>query len=577
VHKLRNVFRRALPATVVVTLFGVAAYFFLLPATSNLLAGKKDFYLGDGGGDPQTLPFQNNIIIQTFRYRPWLLLFGAVYTPQLQAPYGMGAFITWIERLAVVVSSLVYADAARSIAFEAWLLVVCNGAAFYAFARGMKWHRVLSFALAFAWAFNPYMRARIDAHISLATPFNWPLVFLAMIWVREPERWKRLGASALLVAAFFSPHYYWFSMGFLAPSIVVVFILWRPVDTSRFADVWKLALAGVPVALFVAWNVKVLVPAGLLSKERMAIPSNVDSAIVYALAARPFDFFASDIRFSLHDWLPLRERINMWVALPDRINTAESVNGIRWVILLGAFITGASLVPRRTRRWWRLHERRTLVGIWIFTGSAFLLSMRPDFITLGGVELGPSLLAFKVLSIFRCPCRNGPAVHFGALVLCGVLVHKLVTRSLFSRIPALRFGVLGLFFALVLVDFIPEKGLLMSPLRRGRGELERPGGQCGTGLYAPGAQVWEENSRTQEFYGTSCNIATMPAGLPNDAHSIEEFLRCSGMSWFVWSGSSTTLHSVCMALGWDEVSADSCRAPRTNVARQDVSCSVGAR
>jgi hypothetical protein len=573
--RVRKLLPRLARALLVVAALAFSAYWFLLPVSDDLLAGRTDRYLGDGGGDPQTLPFQNNVILQTLRYRPHLLLFGAVYTPQQQAPLGMPMFITWIERIVVAITGLIYKDAARHIALEAWILLVTNGVACYAFARGLKWSRLLAFALAFAWAFNPYARARLDAHISLAAPFNWPLVFLGMQLVHDSVKERtsrgRVIASGLFLASFLTPHYYWFSMGFLSPFLLVYFILSRPQGVSRFRGVGSLVLCTIPSVAFVAWNVLVPFPPGLMPPGTGGIPREERSRIVYALAARPFDFVAGDIRFSLEDWLPFRTKVNEWVALPDRLNSCEPVNGIRWVLLAIAFLAILRIIVPYMRRKLTPLERRVFLGATIFLVGSFLLSMAPDFITIGGHELGLSGFAYRILGIFRCPCRNGPAVHFGVILLTGWSVHRFVNTGRRTSIVPIQQGLLAVFFVLVVIDFLPKKQLIVTPLRTARKELEagRPG-QCGTGIYAPGAGAWEENNRSQDFYGTSCNIVPMPPALRLDPAAVTRTLSCSKMSWFVYAGEPTLLRTVCKNLNWEMVSHDACRAPSYTPAVKDL-------
>jgi hypothetical protein len=571
----RSLVAKSLRALLVVAALTIAAYWFLLPVSADLLAGRTDRYLGDGGMDPQTLAFQNNIILQTVRYRPHLLLFGAVYTPQLQAPLGHPAFITWIERIVVSIAGSIYQDAGRHIALEAWIFLVANGAACYAFARGMKWSRLLAFALAFAWAFNPYARARLDAHISLAAPFNWPLVFLGMQMVhnsvREGTRRGRVIASGLFLTAFLTPHYYWFSMGFLSPFMLAYFIFSRPQGAPRFRGVPSLALCTLPSLAFIAWNVLAPIPRGLMPPGTGGIPKEQRSRIVYDLAARPFDFVAGDIRFSLEDWIPFRTKVNEWVALPDRLNSCEPVNGIRWVLLAVAFLAILRLIVPYTRRKLTPLERRSVLGATVFAVGAFLLAVPPDFISIGGHHLGLSGIAYQILGIFRCPCRNGPAVHFGVILLTGMTVHRFANTGIGARHFHVRQGLLALFLFVVIIDFLPKKQLIVTPLRTARKELEAGRkGQCGTGLYAPAGGPWEDSTRTQEFYGTSCNITPMPPTLRLYPEKVEHLLSCSKMTWFVYAGEPTLLRTVCSNLKWEMVSHDACRAPSYTPAVKDL-------
>ena len=146
-----------------VALLLILAYFFLLPASHLLLIGRVDQYLGDGGGDPQTLAFMNNAIIQTARHRPWLMLYGSMYTPQLMAPDGVPMWVPWIERILVPFLDIFVKSAPKLMVIEAWIVLTLNGVCFYGLARTLNWPKWLGIVLALCWAFNPYTRARVDA------------------------------------------------------------------------------------------------------------------------------------------------------------------------------------------------------------------------------------------------------------------------------------------------------------------------------------------------------------------------------------------------------------------------------
>jgi hypothetical protein len=123
---------------------------------------------------------------------------------------------------------------------------------------------------------------------------------------------------------------------------------------------------------------------------------------------------------------------------------------------------------------------------------------------------------------------------------------------------------------LFLGDYVPTKPIIVAPLRPTRPALELKGEGCGTGLYAPATGAWEDNTRTQEFYGTSCNLATYPPGLVQSPEKMSHFLKCAQFSWFVYAGHRSLLDKVCPELGWTRVSPDSCRAPHTQQALRNI-------
>jgi len=134
--------------------------------------------------------------------------------------------------------------------------------------------------------------------------------------------------------------------------------------------------------------------------------------------------------------------------------------------------------------------------------------------------------------------------------------HPLRSRPKASAAASLAFSVA------LLGDYIPNQPLIVAPLRPPRRELGARGPKgCGTGLYAPPAGAWEENTRSQEFYGTTCNIATYPPGLLLTNDNMYNFLSCSKFSWIVYAGHPALLDNVCPRLGWERITRDSCRAP----------------
>jgi hypothetical protein len=570
--------RRALNAygdwLILISLLVVVAYLFLLPASQLLFAGRVDLYLGDGGGDPQTLAFQNNVIIQTAHRRPWLLLYGSMYTPQLLAPEGVPMWVPWIERILVPFLDLFVKSAPKLMVIEAWFILTLNGVCFYGLARTLSWPKWLGIVLALCWAFNPYTRARVDAHMVLAATYYLPLLFIgvhravASVKSARPRRDIALAATAVFFSMF-AAHYYIVITIFLSIPILVYALTVRPARVRIHTALTSLILAALPAVAFLAWNVLKPIPHGLLAEGVSAIPENTQVQILYDLAAHPVDYLGGDVRFGLTDWNPLRERLNhtIWNLHPD---SCEPVNGIRWAIIAFAIAGIVQAIVPRLRRGLEPVERKQTLAIGLFTLIAFLLSVPPDFLVVNGEHLGLARFAFKILKNFRCPCRVGPSVHFGALMLAGLSLTRW-HRSIAHRwgwtagaIAAVGWSVL------VLGDYMPTRPLLVAPLRAPRPNLEVSGEGCGTGLYAPGAGAWEENTRSQEFYGTSCNIAQYPPGLLQSPDKVTSFLKCAQFSWFVYAGSPSLLDDVCPRLGWTRVAADACRAPHPQPATRNI-------
>ncbi len=466
----------------------VGGYFVLLPASASLFAGKSDMYVGDGGVDPQSLAFHNNMIIVTARYRPWLLLFGAVYTPQLGVPEGMPLWVSWLERVVLPCLYIVTKSASRLITLEAWVFFALNGVCFYAFARATRFPAWLSILLGLCFAFNPYTRARADAHMILAAIYAMPLVFLGVHLAMDSigattvraRATKRVLAALCFVFAMFSAHYYIMALVLLSPCIVLYAVAVRPRGASRGQALLVLLVGASPAIAFLAWNIIMPVPPGSLAGAARAIPANTLDRIVYDLAARPLDYLGGDLRFGLDDWLPWRTAVNRAIALPNRTNSCEPVNGIRWSILALALLSFVQFGLARLGRRWPARERSQYIAIALFSVTAFALSMPPDFITIGGAEVGFTRLTFALVHNFRCPCRAGPFFHFGVLCMAGMFLARLVRDPTWRR---WKTGVLAPACAgAFLVDYVPTGALYASPLRIPRLALEIGPGKCGTGV-----------------------------------------------------------------------------------------------
>lgn len=580
---LRTVrWRRLLSGAAVLGIILVVGLLYLQPASTNLLAGKTSTFLGDGGGDPQTLPFYDSQIVETFRKHPSYLLYGAVYSPQTLAPVGVPMWVPWIERIVVVFVSFFTMDASRLIAIVAWMLMSLSAICFYGYARSMKWSPALSLTLALCWAFNPFTRARIDAHVALAATYYLPLVFWGLELAKQaaPETGKSrrntlIFAALAIVGATMAAHYFVVSLLFLSPFCALYFFLTRDRSVSWKRNTVTLLVAAIPGVLFLGWNILKAVPSGVLPEGESAVPVNDQTQILYDLAARPQDYLGGDVRFGDDDWNPLRAAVNVFITHPNRMNSAECANGIRWALLLIVLVGGVSLLFPRVRKRFEREAKLQLVALFAFGLMAFLLSMPPNFIKIGGVELGPSRLAFKIIRNFRCPCRVGPSVHFAVLVMAGTFLHQWAKGTWFEVQAARRTMVFGFVLPLVLLDYPPAKPLIMASMRRPRVELEPahlrkdPVG-CGMGMYIPAPNGWEWDTRTQEFYGTSCRIMDPPASLLLRKDDVTSVARCAKLSWIVYSGAPSLLDEVCGELGWDRVSKDSCRSPQTIPPARDV-------
>ena len=373
----------------------VGCYFFLLPASLYMFQGKTDMYLGDGGGDPQTLAFQNNVLIQTALHRPGLMFFGAVYTPQLQAPDGLPMWVPWLERILVPTLYAFTKSAANLIVLEAWVILVLNGLCFHALARTLKWPTWLGIVASLCWAFNPYTRARVDAHMLFAATYYLPILFIGIhraVHLSQSTHKRRdyLVAAACFVFTMFSAHYYIVATLFLSLPILVYALMTWPAGTSKIQATVTLVLATLPAVAFLGWNMLVPVPKGLLPEGIAAVPVNTQKEILYALAARPIDYLGGDLRFGVADWNPWRAGINKLITT-ERPHSCEPVNGIRWSILGFAALGLLQTIVPKVKKSLKRDDRARILALFGFTLIAFLLSVPPDFLVVNGEHLGLAL------------------------------------------------------------------------------------------------------------------------------------------------------------------------------------------
>lgn len=437
------------------------AYGYLLPASRDLMLMDGTRFLGDGG-DGSTAAFQHNVIIQTWLNAPQNLLYGTVYSDQLNLPDGFSMWIPTIERLIVVLlQGLLPLESLQT--GLAWTLFVLNGLAFYWLGRTLKWRPLLSFALGAAFAFNGFTRARSISHIALIGLYGFPLILIALHKWAHSRKTSTFALSAfLLLCATTSAHYYLILMIIFSP-----FFLWyyfREASTQPYTS-WKqikaplvsAALVALPASAFLAWNfVMPLAPEFRHTQSVQTPPTKNSYGFLKNYHAWPIDYLAGDLALESTDWNPLREKINASIRA-ETGNRIERSNGVRWSLLIfWAGLVVAFFVNRLRRRGDPSLDYHlnyfvpfALIGFWA--------SLGPDWPEIHYFDLGLSYFINTVFPNFRIPSRVGPLFHFGLLLSVGsFLTHKMTHGPTFWNKISLAFSIL------VLVEYPPLQPVLTS-------------------------------------------------------------------------------------------------------------------
>lgn len=590
----------AIEGAVVTLLLTLLGYFYLLPASTELLRGHATVMVGDGV-DSVTNPWQYRLVLDVFRSRPQDLLFGAVYTDQMNAPEGVASFIPWIERGFVLLFAPFMRPDLMPTAMV-WGLMVLSGVSFHAYGRALGWPRVVAFALGIAWAFCPFTRARSVVHIALVGTYWAPLALLALHVLARPPRWLStrqaivLAAGLMLLAAF-AAHYFVMMAAIMTPLFLLYYCVVLPRGASRSRGLVRLLATAMPAVLFVVWSIAVPTPSyGTRALAGVVTLRSESSLYLKNYGAHPLDFVAGDTALGERDLVPLRARLTreLRVLVPD--NRHERANGIRWSVLAACACLAILLGARRLRR--RLSPLERILGTFAFVlgATAFLLSLSPDGLRIYDQDLGPIQLVAKVLPRFRVPNRIGILVHFAALLGAGVFLTRVLRKHLVLRrdgaaISKVAVALSVVLPAIVLLDYAPLERVPLTAVIPRRADLEAHavgGGNgaqlatCGGGMTVPYV-TW--GFHEEDYYktltavrGTSCKILhasyltseddvlRLALGKPTydaaDRARAERLARCAGASWILFRlDAPVHLRSqLCAEMDWSLV-GDVCHGP----------------
>ncbi|MBX3022828.1 MAG: hypothetical protein KF799_14230 [Bdellovibrionales bacterium] len=473
-----------LRATLFIVISLVLAYAYLYPGSQAWLERRTDIVMSDGT-DITAVPYSWDLLKREWEQHPSHWLYGTVWADAGDPERGNPMWIAWSERL-ISLPSLYINSVEQSSASIAIALILLNVLTMYGLGRILKWPPWIAFALALAWGFCAYTRARAQVHPSLAGTYHIPLLFIGLLLTVRGVSWRSTAAATLaFLAAAMAPHYYVVTAVFLTPALLI-YVYLQP----EFSKEWRrilvrLCAATLPAILFLAFNLRFTIPSDAKLSATMALPATGETAtgelhpFLSIYAARPIDFFTSDLGLAggLRDPNPLKTVLNEAV-VEDLTkdgrngNAHERTNGIRWLIWL---LAAAALVTtvRKPRG-----ENRT--QIWFFAGLAaftFCLSLSPE-----ALGYGPSAWLYKLVSQIRVSARAGTWVHFCLLMITGIWLSSSLAGERLRRWAALP----ALLAVMVVLEYPPLwQTVRMAEIAPPYATLARDKGACGTGMYFP--------------------------------------------------------------------------------------------
>lgn len=467
-------FRRAAS---VIFIFVILTYAYLYPGSQALIEKRNDVVMSDDT-DPSSLPYLYDQLVKVAHENPSWLLYGAVYLPVGEPGKGTAYWVSWNERVSVLIGSF-FVNNEQLSTFFIGLMMVISGLSMYALARSMSWNHWVALGLGIGWAFSAYMRARAKVHGGFVGCYHLPLIFLGLNLVVIGRDLRSLikAAFAFLIASTVA-YYYILTTLFISPFFVAYLFIQKDFRNQWQKIITRLGMAVGPSLLFLGLSFTFLLPADSPLKGSDAIPKTGESQgyeyhpFLDWYAAHPIDYLTSDLSLSqdVEDWNPLRQLLNENVVNNlQQGNTHERTNGIRWLILILA-VTSLIIANRSSER----HAIAFFACMLLFT---FWLSLSPRSPM---PLLSPSYWLHSIFSQIRVPSRAGIIVHFCSLLLAGYALNWLFQRDN-------RYGWLApLFPILMLVEYPPfYQQMPMAEMRAPFSKLQRTYGACGTGLYLP--------------------------------------------------------------------------------------------
>lgn len=563
---------------------------YIYPAQSPFLSSDTTLVLSDGS-DPVTFTYQFAFLKKTFVENPKELLFGSVFNPHMDAPYGVNLWIAQTERVIVIFLSF-FLPVEQISTGLVLVYMTLDGFIMFLLARAMNIPNLVSWGMGCAWAFNAYTRARAKVHMGLVGIFHIPLVFLALIFVSKKKKSHKMAALVFFIIVASSSHYYVVTLAVFTPLLLAFAWIQRDPSDSKKKFVLNLFSLTVPAIAFLAYNL--LVPVSPWSNNTAPYfpPTGMHKTDEYhpfldRFGAKPIDYFTGDIAIGLKDPNPIKEILNITLAKDNYHNSFphEVALGIRWQIWLLAFIALIYLA-KKNNEIFSASDKKTSLLFCAFGVLSLLLSISPDSMPSGG----PSLWLYRVIPQIRVPNRAGIGVSFSLIILAGLFL-----KSFFNSFPVLQKTKLYIaiaFAVLVIAEFPPlYQAMPMSNIDPVFKALTG-NNPCGTGFLYPYASG-QENSISyyyllQRMRGSNCNIinSSTPSILDNkmgalfasefvfnrlrkntsnEVSLLKHFTNCSDITWIVFSPplKKETSQGLCAGMKWNWHSDGVCINPET--------------
>lgn len=547
---------------------------YLYPGSLALVEGRTDLVMSDGT-DPAALPYAYDQLQQVWKKNPANFFYGTVYSESGDPERGSAFWMPWNERWIALLASYIFPIEQVSTAFI-FCLFLFNFGAMYALGRYLRWPWVVSAALAIAWAFNCYTRARAKVHGALVGTYHLPLIFLGLFLV---ARGKGKGSIAVAALCFLFAgtvaHYYLATCVFISP-LFLAFLFLQPESRKQTKKILlRFVTAIVPLILFLGFNFVFSIPPGAKitdseSKNSEWIQGQEDP-FLDIFYAHPIDYLAGDIALEqpISDINPLRKWVgeNILSSL-GRSNSHERTNGIRWSILILAGIAFYYLVSGKLKK--DSQTKWTLAFLFVFALFCMWLSSSPDFPT---YRSGASYWLYSVFYKLRVASRAGIMVHFSLLLIVGIFLASQAKQLRRLLVP-------GVLLSVMVLDYFPLQRIPTSPILPAYQSLNRSHGDCGPGMifpyitafYTPGLSYYF----SQRLRGSDCVplnsftnikrvqhmlnlfppvpdfIQRLPS-LPQVQTNIEKLAECVPLNWIAFDQSVPAgfASEICRKLNWD--------------------------
>lgn len=576
----------------VTILFVLGAIAYTWPGPQALWEGRTDIFMSDGT-DLTTNAFQFDMLHRSYLRDPTLFLFGAYPNQRLNAPEGYVAWYSLMEKIAGALFPF-FVPAEQVCVLLALVLMILNALSFYGMGRVFGWHRFLALALAIAWAFSAYTRARAQVHVGLVGIYGLPLAVLGLLILQKDKSAKGIFKSALcFLGSVTSAHYYIIFLAMFSPFLLLLYISDQMVRKNIGAHFLALFKAALPAVIFLGVSFIKPVPLEFTRHVASVLPTTGQSNVwphpfLKTFSANFVDYFSGDIAIGTNDINPLRASLTLEVREALRVgNFHEHALGIRWVVWLLFILSCWYMFKKRLLLSPRKYESSVLIVIFAFGLFAFLGSLSPDW----GLIWGPSAWIHWAVEQVRVPNRSGIYSYFCILTFVGIVLQVWFLES--KRSYRTRLVFMGLLPVLIVADFPPFMNPMpMAPIVASREVLfARKSGDCGMGYHFPHVSGDFEALRfyylLQSLRGTDClilnpatpsrrdqrlaqlygyrNTAMLEKVVQNDPSvrdHLVEFARCHKLDWLVFDPGVPVqfVQDVCKSWGGHLVSPDLCRS-----------------